>query len=125
MPEYTKRMLRALESTIFAYEKAIVFLEEGGGETVIAKKWLGYGSKTACRLCVAVGARWERGVWINPKCSMCILWEKKPFCLPCYDETLENLSGSIRDLGEPLLNCLKARLKWILKRVEKNGYILE
>jgi len=117
---WTKKMRTAIEGTIYAYELWIAKLENGGDKEVEAfrKAWVDYGG--SCRICTAASA----SVYTDPfqiGCDVCPLDE-------CHNRTMYDLEEVIdpfyMDSRKQCIAALKARLKWLLKKLDSNGIVL-
>ena len=120
----TKKMVKALEGTVYAYEKAICDLENGDE---LHPDWSNYGSAISCRLCNAM----NEGIG-SPQCQeKCFLGLGNGPIAPCTTprykvlaNTLNWISGSRTMRDKELLEHLKARLAWILDLVDERDWEL-
>lgn len=138
---FSKEMLDAAELTVYAYEKAIFDLDNGVKLEVIRERWAGYGNSDTCKLCEASGLSY---VGAGDKdamascCNRCVLSYEHAtnMIVPCIDPHIVystnygpyfshgNLIGALRHDGrEGLKIAFRERLKFILARIEENGYI--
>ena len=125
--EYSKRVLRALASTVYAYEKSIADLENGEPIYVVHRRWDNYGLFSSCRMCLAVGEdnRFSGG----DGCAVCPLGPEHLGCNSDIggapwelDSALSfQMMRDMRSSGCGVLPALRRRLKWIIKKAEKNG----
>ena len=115
MPNYTKKMLKALEDVVFNYEQAILDLEFNDLPVEEAwEPWACYGS--ACPLCYTT----------TESCRECPI-------KPCHTGIARKSYQNLIDLTwndaerahKTVLAALKDRLRTILQLAKKNGVILK
>ena len=116
--EPTSANLRALETTVQAYEQAIIDLEAGDVEGV-HRRWAKWGTWYGCHLCVSV---WDQAVNCQD-CERCVLG---PEDFGCMDQTYARLNTALceEESADHLLDALRGRLRHILQLAKLNGIIL-
>jgi len=117
---WTKKMRTAIEGTIYAYELWIAKLENGGDKEVEAfrKAWVDYGSH--CGVCRAA----EAAVEIDPFIYLCTVCPLTPCCTSMMYDLEEVIDPFYMDSRKQCIAALKARLKWLLKKLDSNGIVL-
>lgn len=119
----TSANLRALETTVQAYEQAILDLKAGDIRGV-RDRWSDWGYSQVCRLCDSV-TKDPEGFENIPDCGRCVLG---PYQYGCCDRTRIKLLEELwewegMESGD-LLRAFRARLRFILQRAARNGIIL-
>jgi hypothetical protein len=111
--KYSKKMLAVLETRVQFYEQTIEDLETGEDLYTVIERIRDKFLRRSCPFCVGVR-----------ECRTCII--DRGLNSDCLGKTRSRIWHAIdnEDL-KGLIRALKARLKWMLDRVEKNGYVLE
>lgn len=121
MTEPTAANLRALEKTVYAYEKSIADLENGVPEREVRYRLIMAGSTPV--LCKSVGYR-------DKACLRCVLYLEKGnhYCNSTRMERPHHIMACSvwrpKEKCRPLLAALRIYLEAILKRVDERGYEL-
>lgn len=114
----TSANLRALETTVQAYEQAIIDLK-AGDLVGVRSRWRKWGTWYGCRLCISV---WDQAANCQD-CERCVLG---PEDFGCMDQTYTRLNTALCEEEDAtrLLEALRGRLHFILQRAAHNGIVL-
>ena len=125
----TSANLRALETTVQAYEQAILDLRTPGSE--LSAAWTDFGEYHTCDLCISVDVTMAD----HDGCARCVLGPEAVGCTrgTTYQEMRRALHAHAYDglfgrkeraLNAWLLVSFRRRLRFILQRAARNGIVL-